>query len=101
MEFSVVWFGPFFSLVFRVSQQKTVVFWSWCLLRFLGFPSIVIWFSVSIKNTSSFSDLVLAVVFSFSHLVSGFSEVMKTLLVRKFSNGLFDPSMQLLFDKNA
>ena len=59
------------------------VFRFWCLLRFPGFPSISIWFSVSGKNTSGFSDLVLAVVFGFSLLVSGFSEVMQDPAAKK------------------
>ena len=52
-----------FRSVFRFSQQRTAVFRFWCLLRFAGFPSISIWFSVSGKNTSGFSDLVFVVVF--------------------------------------
>ena len=83
MGFSVLRFWPFFRSVFRFSQQKTAVFRFWCLLRFPGFPSISIWFSVSGKNTSGFSDLVLAVVFGFSLLVSGFSEVMQDPAAKK------------------
>ena len=81
--FSVFRFWPFFRSVFRFSQQKTAVFRFWCLLRFSGFRSISIWFSVSGKNTSGFSDLVLAVVFGFSLLVSGFSEDMQDPAAKK------------------
>ena len=63
LGFSVLRFWPFFRSVFRFSQQRTAVFRFWCLLRFAGFPPISIWFSVSGKNTSGFSDLVFVVVF--------------------------------------
>ena len=83
LGFSVFRFWPFFGSVFRFTQQKTAVIRFWCLLRFSGFPSIIIWFSVSGKNTGGFSDLALAVVFGFSHLVSGFSEVMQDPAAKK------------------
>ena len=65
LGFSVSRFWTFFRSVFRFSQQETAVFRFWCLLRFSGFPSISIWFSVSGKNTSGFSDLVFALVSGF------------------------------------
>ena len=43
----------------------------WCSLRFADLPFFSIWFSVFVKNTHGFSDLVSDVVFGFSYLDSG------------------------------
>ncbi len=75
-DFGVFGFDHFLDRFFGFHNKKPAVFRFWCLLRFSGFPSISIRFSVSGKNTSGFSDLVFAVVFRFSNLVYGFSEIM-------------------------
>ena len=79
--------------VFRFSEQKNVV------LRFSGLPSISIWFSAKILGVFRIWYLLWFSVFHIWFPVSLRS--CKTLLIRKFFNGLFDPSTQLLFDKNA
>ncbi len=103
MGFSVSLFWPFFRSVFRFLQQKSTVFRFLCLLRFSGFPSISIWFSVSGKNTSGFSDVLFAVVFGSSNLAYGFSEIM--LVERKpvfmFKMQIRAVYFRMLMNKNA
>ena len=55
LGFSVLRFWLFFRSVFRF----------WWSLRFVDFSFFSIWFSVFVKNTSSFSVLVPDVVFGF------------------------------------
>ena len=62
-------FWLFFRSVFRFLLQKTSVFRFWWSLRFADFSFFSIWFSVFVKNTSSFSVLVPDVVFGFSYFV--------------------------------
>ena len=69
MGFSVLRFWLFFRSVFRFLLQKTSVFLFWWSLRFAGFSSFSIWFSVFVNNTSVFSVLVPDVVFGFSYFV--------------------------------
>ena len=69
MGFSVLQFWLFFRSVFRFLCQKTSVFRFWCPLRFADFSFFSIWFSVFVKNTSSFLVLVPDVVFGFPYFV--------------------------------
>ena len=65
LGFSVLRFWLFFRSVFRFLLQKTSVFRFWWSSRFVDFSFFSIWFSVFVKNTSSFSVLVPDVVFGF------------------------------------
>ena len=69
LGFSVLQFWLFFRSFFRFLCQKISVFRFWCLLRFADFSFLSIWFSVFVKNTSSFTVLVSDVVFGFSYFV--------------------------------
>ena len=69
MGFSVLRFWIIFGSVFRFLCQKTSVFRFWCSMRFADFSFFSIWFSVFVKNTSSFSVLVPNVVFGFSYFI--------------------------------
>ena len=65
LGFPVFRFWSFFRSIFRFSQKNPRFFGFGVFFGFrVNFPSISIWFSVSGKNTSGFSDLVLAVVFA-------------------------------------
>ena len=68
LGFSVLRYWLFFRSVFRFLCQKTSVFRFWCPLQFAGFSFFSIWFSVFVKNTSSFSVLLSDVLFGFSIL---------------------------------
>ena len=67
-----------FRSVFRFLCPKTSVFLFWCSLRLADFPFFSIWFSVSVKNTDGFSDLISDTVSGFPYLTylgSGFSSI--------------------------
>ena len=63
----------------------------WCSLRFADFLFLRIWFSIFVKNTSGFSDMVSDVAFAFSYLGFGFSSISAPALI---SNSR---EMQLLY----
>ena len=101
MGFSVFRFWPFFRSVFRFFHLKTSVFRFWCLLLFVVFPFLSIWFSVSGQNTSGFWDLASVAVFGFSiwfpvslwqlctsTACAGQDSVAKLWLPREFSDSL-------------
>ena len=81
--------GILFWSVFRFLCQKTSVFRFWCSMRFADFSFFSIWFSVFVKNTSGFSDLVPNVVFGFSYFFSYLALFVYTVLYAVFGFGWF------------
>ena len=71
---SVLRFWLFFRSFSRFLCQETSVFRFLCgSLRFADFPFLSTWFSVFVKDTNVFSDLVSDAVFGFCYLGFGFS----------------------------
>ena len=67
-------FGYFLDHFLGFCAKKTSVFRFLCgSLRFADFPFLSTWFSVFVKDTNVFSDLVSDAVFGFCYLGFGFS----------------------------